>query len=72
MQTVWDPLRKKEVALTPEERVRQWFIAFLMKECDVPISLMIIAVALEYGRKRYRAYIVVFDREGKSLLVVEC
>ena len=46
MQTVWDPLRKKEVALTPEERVRQWFIAFLMKECDVPISLMNSEVAL--------------------------
>lgn len=72
MQTVWDPLRKKEVALTPEERVRQWFIAFLMKECDVPISLMNSEVALEYGRKRYRADIVVFDREGKPLLVVEC
>ena len=71
MQTVWDPLRKKEVALTPEERVRQWFIAFLMKECDVPISLMNSEVALEYGRKRYRADIVVFDREGKPLLVVE-
>ena len=72
MQTVWDPLRKKEVALTPEERVRQWFIAFLMKECDVPISLMNSEVALEYGRKRYRADIVVCDREGKPLLVVEC
>ena len=72
MQTVWDPLRKKEVALTPEERVRQWFIAFLMKECGVPISLMNSEVALEYGRKRYRADIVVFDREGKPLLVVEC
>ena len=25
-QTIWDPLRKKDVALTPEERVRQWCI----------------------------------------------
>mgnify|MGYP004650507059 FL=1 len=26
MEKVWDPLRKKAVALTPEEKVRQWFI----------------------------------------------
>ena len=26
---VWDPLRRKNVPLTPEERVRQWFITVL-------------------------------------------
>ena len=29
MMKVWDPLRKKEVALTPEKRVRQWCIGVL-------------------------------------------
>ena len=29
MKRIWDPLRKKMVALTPEERVRQWFIGVL-------------------------------------------
>ena len=28
--TIWDPLRKREVALTPEEEVRQRFISLLM------------------------------------------
>lgn len=28
-ELIWDPLRKKQVALTPEERVRQWFIGVL-------------------------------------------
>ena len=28
-QTIWDPIRKKNVALTPEERVRQWCIGIL-------------------------------------------
>ena len=32
MEKVWDPLRKKEVALTPEEKVRQWFIGVLRED----------------------------------------
>ncbi len=72
MQTVWDPLRQKEVALTPEEKVRQAFIAFLRDRCRVPMGLMNSEVALEYGQKRFRADIVVYDRKGAPLAVVEC
>lgn len=72
MQTVWDPLRKKEVALTPEERVRQSFIVFLRDSLGVPTSLMNSEVALKYGQKPFRADILVFDRKGKPLMLVEC
>ncbi len=72
MQMVWDPLRKKEVALTAEEKVRQCFIAFLYGKCGVPLSLMNSEVAFDYGRKHFRADIVVFDRRGEPLMVVEC
>ena len=72
MQTVWDPLRQKEVALTPEEKVRQAFIGFLRDKCRVPAGLMNSEVALEYGEKHFRADIVVFDRKGAPLVVVEC
>ena len=36
MSQVWDPLRKKMVALTPEEKVRQWFISTLRDQFNVP------------------------------------
>ena len=72
MQTVWDPLRKKEVALTPEEKVRQSFIVFLRDSLGVPTSLMNSEVAFKYGQKPFRADILVFDRKGKPLMLVEC
>ena len=71
-KTVWDPLRKKEVALTPEEEVRQWFIGILEREMSVPQHMMRSEVGFRYGRKPWRADVVVFDRAGAPLLVVEC
>lgn len=71
-QKIWDPLRKKEVALTPEERVRQWFIARLTEDMKVPLHLMMSEVALKLGDKQQRADIVVYDRKAQPLMVVEC
>ncbi len=70
--TYWDPLRKKEVAATPEERVRQWFIEVLAKTCRVPLPLMMSETGFSFGNKRYRADILVYDRQAKPLAVVEC
>lgn len=69
---LFDPLRRKEVPDTPEERVRQWFIALLRDSAAVPMGLMMSEWALDYGEKRFRADIVVFDREARPLAVVEC
>lgn len=72
MKQIWDPLRRKMVALTPEEQVRQWFIGVLRDSIGVPEHMMGSEVAFEFGRKPYRADIVLFSREGKPLAVVEC
>lgn len=69
---LFDPLRKKEVPDTPEERVRQWCIALLRDEAGVPAGLMTSEWAFDYGAKRYRADIVAFDRAAQPLLTVEC
>jgi len=71
-QTIWDPLRRKEVVLTPEERVRQWFIGVLAQQMGVPMHLMMSEVGFGLGRKQLRADIVVFDRQTHPLIVVEC
>ncbi len=73
---IWDPLRKKMVALTPEEGVRQWFISLLQSQMKVPVYMMMSEVAMKYGegvlKKNFRADILVFDRKLKPLMVVEC
>jgi len=71
-ERVWDPLRRKEVALTPEERVRQWFIAVLRDELGVPPYEMMSEATLSYGGKAWRADIVVYRRNMTPALVVEC
>ena len=71
-QTIWDPLRKKEVALTPEERVRQWCIGVLNTSLEVPMHMMMSEAGFRLGDKQYRADILVYDRQAKPLAVVEC
>jgi len=71
-QTVWDPLRKKEVALTPEEQVRQWFISVLQNDMKVPLHMMMSEVGMKLGGKQFRADILVYDKQQKPLAVVEC
>lgn len=70
--TVWDPLRKKDVALTPEEDVRQWFIVQLNTLMKVPMHQMMSEVGFRLGEKRFRADIVVYGRNAHPLAVVEC
>ena len=71
-QTIWDPLRKRHVALTPEERVRQWCIGVLSNDLGVPMHMMMSEVGFRFGDKPYRADILVYDRQTKPLAVVEC
>ena len=72
MELIWDPLRRQEVAAPPEERVRQWFIIQLRDTFGVPEHMMNSEVGFKFGAKPWRADIVVFDRAGKPLAVVEC
>lgn len=70
--TVWDPLRKKEVALTPEEKVRQWFIGYLHTDMKVPMHMMMSEAAISLGAKRFRADIVIYGRNAAPVAVIEC
>jgi len=72
MSTLYDPLRRKDVADTPEERVRQWLIGELEGTFGVPRHLMMSEAGLKFGSKGYRADILIYDRAGAPLAVVEC
>ena len=71
-KTIWDPLRKKDVALTPEERVRQWCIGVLASGMGVPMHMMMSEAGFCLGGKQFRADILVYDRKAQPLAVVEC
>ncbi|MBQ8420975.1 MAG: type I restriction enzyme HsdR N-terminal domain-containing protein [Bacteroidales bacterium] len=71
-QTIWDPLRKKEVALTPEEKVRQWCIGVLSGQLGVPMHMMMSEAGFRLGGKQFRSDILVYDRQARPLAVVEC
>jgi len=72
--SIFDPLRKKDVARTPEEEVRQWFINVLSTTVGVPMHMMNSEVGFTYGRagKQYRADILIYGRDGAPAAVVEC
>ena len=72
MSKVWDPLRKKNVTLTPEEKVRQWFIGVLRDRLKVPMHMMMSEVSMKFGDKPFRADILVYGRDTAPLMVVEC
>ena len=70
--TYSDPLRRREVAATPEERVRQWFIGILESVSGVPGHQMMSEVPLHYGSKTWRADIVVYGPGGRPVALAEC
>jgi len=69
---VFDPVRKRWVALTPEEWVRQHFINHLVHDKGCPASLIAVEHALELNGMVQRADIVVHDRQGRPVALVEC
>lgn len=71
-QRIFDPVRKRYVALTPEEWVRQHLVNYLVQHRGVPAGLMQVEAALRLNGLSHRADIVVFDRQAQPLLVAEC
>lgn len=69
---IWDPLRKKYVPNDPEEWVRQHFIHFLIHHLNYPAGRMASEHALDYYGQKKRCDIVVFDKNLKSSVIVEC
>lgn len=69
---IFDILRKKYVALLPEEWVRQHLILYLVNEKQFPKGLMKIEHYIKMNKQTRFTDITVFDRMGKPLLLAEC
>lgn len=68
---IFDDLRKKFVALTPEEWVRQHFVKYLISERLFPAALMGNEVSLTQNGIKRRCDTVVAARDGSPLVIVE-
>ncbi|MFO7977706.1 MAG: type I restriction enzyme HsdR N-terminal domain-containing protein [Bacteroidales bacterium] len=69
---IFDAFRKKYVALTPEEWVRQHFLAWLALEKFYPVGLIAVEAPLKYHRMAKRADAIIYDQQGKALMIIEC
>ncbi|HRN37415.1 MAG TPA: type I restriction enzyme HsdR N-terminal domain-containing protein [Flavobacteriales bacterium] len=65
-------MRRVWVVLTPEEWVRQHVLNYLVKEAGCPVSLIAVERKLVMNGMTRRADLVVHDRRGRPVLLVEC
>ena len=70
-QSIFDVLRRKYVALTPEEWVRQHFVHFLIEHKGYPKALMANEIQLAIGNKKLRCDSVLYDRTLKPRMIIE-
>lgn len=68
---VFDIIRKKYVVLTPEERVRQQFINYLITEKNYPASLIAIEKGIKVLSMSKRFDAVVSDQTGYPVALIE-
>ena len=68
---IFDRIRKKFVALTPEEWVRQNFVNHLIENLGYPESLIANERGIELNGTSRRCDTVVFDRYGSPAMIVE-
>ncbi len=69
---VFDIIRKKDIKLTPEEWVRQHFLVYMIHHLGYPAGLISVEYGLTINKLNKRSDIVVFDKTGQPLLIVEC
>ncbi len=69
--SILDPLRRKFVALTPEEWVRQHFVNFLLKEKGYPAALIANEIQIDLNKLKKRCDSVVYNRDLSPLMIIE-
>ena len=68
---IFDILRRRYVALTPEEWVRQNFIHYLTDHLNYPSTLLANEVKLQVGKKTLRADSVLYDTQLRPRIIIE-
>ena len=68
---VFDILRQRYVALTPEEWVRQHFVHFLISNKHYPKGRIANETALQVGEMKKRCDSVVYGSNAKPIVIIE-
>ncbi len=68
---IFDQLRRKYVALTPEEWVRQHFVNYLITDKNYPISLMQNEAGIKMNSLFRRCDTVVYNRYLDPIMIIE-
>jgi hypothetical protein len=68
---IFDFLRRKYVALTPEEWVRQHFVHYLVSQKGYPKGLLANEVELVVGKKKLRCDTLLYNRLLKPQMIIE-
>ncbi|MCR5297742.1 MAG: type I restriction enzyme HsdR N-terminal domain-containing protein [Paludibacteraceae bacterium] len=68
---IFDEIRKKWVALQPEELVRQNMVRYLREEKGYPATHIANEVSVELNGMRKRCDTVVYDGTGRPLMLIE-
>lgn len=71
-EMIFDQQRKRWVRLTEEEWVRQNFVQYLIATKHYPATLIAIEKELWLGELRKRFDILVYDKDHKPWMMVEC
>ena len=69
---IFDIARKKYVALTPEEWVRQHVVHYLHHTLEYPIELIQVEGSIIFNKMPKRCDIIIYNASMKPMLLVEC
>lgn len=69
---IWDGLRRKWLVYTPEEMVRQHLLQYLVVEKKISPNMIAVEKEIKVYQRKKRFDVVVFDKDGKPLILCEC
>ncbi len=68
---MFDPVRRKDIVLGPEELLRQLVLLYLLEIKKYPSNRIRVEVGFEFNGLRKRCDVVVFDADLKPWLLLE-
>ena len=68
---IFDILRRRYVALTPEEWVRQHFVHYLIEQKGYPKGLLANEVELKIGDKKLRCDTLLYNKDLRPKIIIE-
>jgi hypothetical protein len=68
---VWDPIRRKNIVVLPEEMVRQLLVRYLLTELAYPKNRLRVEVGIRVNGMQRRCDVVVYDTAVRPWMLIE-